>query len=247
MRELRVLVVEDEPDARRLLVDLLGASTGVAIVAACGDGLAAVAALRDHAVDVVFLDVQLPELDAFEVIETVGAARMPAIVFVTAHDEYAVRAFEVHALDYLVKPFSDARFAATLARVRDRLADRADDRVQALLEARARKHLLTRLGTRSIVIPIEDITWIEAQDYYVLVHTAGRSHLLRQSIRELDARLDPVAFARVNRSAIVNLDRVRELRRMRTGWTLTLVDGTELPVSRRRRDPLARLLRGRAA
>lgn len=244
--ELRVIVVEDEPAARRLLVKLLAAHADVSVVEQCRHGLQAVEAIAAHRPDLVFLDVKLPELDGFGVIERVGPAVMPPVVFVTAYDEFAVRAFDVHAFDYLVKPFSDARFEATLGRVRRRLAEAQAGKLRALLDddrADQLARFAVRVGTRSVVIPAREVAWIEAQDYYVLLHVGGASHLVRHSIRALESRLDARRFARINRSAIVNLDHVRQLERRSIGtWTVRLAHGIELQVSRRRRAAVGRLL-----
>jgi two-component system LytT family response regulator len=179
---------------------------------------------------------------------------MPPVVFVTAFDEFAIRAFDVHALDYLVKPFSDARFEFTLARARRRLvemdAPRLAAELRALLDARppapdgpaSLERFIVKLGNRTSVIPAAEVDWIEAQDYYVTLHAGGACHLHRRAIRSLEEELDPLAFVRIDRSAIVNLARVRTLRRRDGRWTVLLADGTELPVSRRRRELLLRRL-----
>jgi two-component system LytT family response regulator len=234
MTELRVVVVEDEPAARRLLVRLLSAHADIRVVGTCSHGLEAVSVIRLAAADLVFLDVKMPELDAFGVIEAVGEELMPPVVFITAFDDFAVRAFDVDAIDYLVKPFSDARFEATLERARRRLVERA---------AAGRHRFLVKLRSRSVVVASDEIDWIEAQDYYALLHVGAAAHLVRQSIRSLEARLDARRFTRINRSSIVNLDRVRQIDRRPDGsMTITLEGGSVLPVSRRRRDQLARLL-----
>jgi len=250
MSELRVLVADDEAPARRVLSRLLCAHDDVRVVAECADGLAAVEGIRNGRPQLVFLDVKMPELDGFEVIERVGVEAMPPVVFVTAFDEFAIRAFDVHALDYLVKPFSDARFEFMLARARRRLvemhAPRLAAELRALLDVRRRapkgpallERFLVKLGNRTSVIAAAEVDWIEAQDYYVTLHVGGAGHLHRQPIRSLEEELDPVAFVRIDRSAIVNLARVRELRRRDGRWTVLLADGTELPVSRRRRELL---------
>jgi two-component system, LytTR family, response regulator len=257
---LRVLVADDEAPARRVLVRLLEAHQDIHVVAECADGANAALRIRDVRPELIFLDVKMPELDGFEVIERVGVDAMPPVVFVTAFDDFALRAFDVRALDYLVKPFSDARFEATLLRARQRLvemdAPRLAAELRALLEARrslpdgggSLQRLLVKLGSRTSVIAADDIDWIEAQGYYVTLHVGGEAHLHRQPISSLEAELDPRAFARIDRSAIVNLARVRELRRRSDGrWVARLVDGTELPVSRRRREQLLqRLGPGRA-
>jgi two-component system LytT family response regulator len=255
MSQLRVLVADDEAPGRRVLSKLLASHDDIRVVAEAADGLTAVDQIRATRPQLVFLDVKMPELDGFDVIECVGVDDMPPVVFVTAFDAFATRAFDVHALDYLVKPFSDARFEFTLARARRRLvemdAPRLAAELRALLDARPRassgpaplERFLVKLGNRTSVITATEVDWIEAQDYYVTLHVAGTCHLHRQAIRSLEETLDPLSFARIDRSAIVNLARVRELRR-RGGnrWTVLLVDGTELPVSRRRRELLLRKL-----
>jgi two-component system LytT family response regulator len=246
MPELRVIVVEDEPAARRLLVNLLGRHADVRVIDECRHGRQAVASIERLRPDLVFLDVKMPELDGFGVIAQLGAETMPPVVFVTAFDEFAVRAFDVHALDYLVKPFSDARFEATLKRARQRLAESQATALRALLDD-DRGDLLTRfairIGARSVVLAARDVTWVEAHDYCVLLHASGATHVVRQSIRALEARLDPRRFARINRSAIVNLDHVRLLDRRAIGnWALILGDRTVLEISRRRRAAVARWL-----
>lgn len=260
MQKLRVLVADDEAPARRVLTRLLAAHRDIAVIAECADGAAAAACIRDERPGLIFLDVKMPELDGFEVVERVGVDAMPPVVFVTAFDDFALRAFDVRALDYLVKPFSDSRFEATLARARQRLiemdAPRLATELRALLDARrgspdesaSQQRFLVKLGSRTSVIAAGDIDWIEAQGYYVTLHVGGAAHLHRQPISSIEAELDPRAFARIDRSAIVNLARIRELRRRGDGrWVARLVDGTELPVSRRRREQLLqRLGPGRA-
>lgn len=255
MTSLRVLVADDEAPARRVLVRLLAAHPDIAVVAECADGAAAALRIGELRPDLIFLDVKMPELDGFEVIERVGVDAMPPVVFVTAFDDFAVRAFDVRALDYLVKPFSDARFEATLARARQRLveidAPRLAVELRELLDTRRStpdrrpplQRFLVKLGSRTSIIAAGEIDWIEAQGYYVTLHVGGAAHLHRQPISSIEADLDPCAFARIDRSAIVNLSRVRELRRRSDGrWVARLVDGTELPVSRRRREQLVQRL-----
>ena len=253
MRDVRALVVDDEPPARRGLARLLAAQPGVIVVGESKNGAEAVRAIRASCPDLVFLDVEMPGLDGFGVLRALEPGPLPLVVFVTAFDDYAVRAFEIHAVDYLVKPFSDRRFADTLARVRGRLdnatvaADAARRVVAALAEACVEPGpdaLVATTGRRSVVIRIADIDWIEAQDYCALVHTRGASYLLRKSIRALEQRLAPRGFVRIHRSAIVNLARVRELRRpAQCEWSVVLDDGTELPVSRRLRPVILRHVR----
>jgi two-component system, LytTR family, response regulator len=255
-----VLVADDEAPARRVLARLLAAHQDIDVVAECADGADTALRIHEQRPGLIFLDVKMPELDGFEVIERVGVDAMPPVVFVTAFDCFATRAFDVHALDYLVKPFSDARFEATLARARRRLAEidapRLAAELRALLDARrsapdesaSLQRFLVKLGNRTSIIAASEIDWIEAHGYYVTLHVGAAAHLHRQAISSLEAELDPRAFARIDRSAIVNLARVRELRRRSDGrWVARLVDGIELPVSRRRREQLLqRLGPGRA-
>jgi two-component system, LytTR family, response regulator len=265
--DIRVVIADDEPPARRGLVRMLGGHADIAIVGECSHGGEALHAIRTTRPDLVFLDVQMPVLDGFEVLRALGPEPLPLVVFITAFDEYAVRAFEIHAIDYLVKPFSDRRFADMLSRARQYLqqseAAAVAQRLAALLardpaagsapaagaDARETRDgadartasLVATTGRRSVVVPIADIDWIEAQDYCVLVHAGKASHLLRESIRTLADRLAPHHFVRVHRSALVNLARVRELRRPPQGeWILVLHGGVELPVSRRLRPVVTR-------
>lgn len=257
MLEIRALVVDDEPPARHGLTRMLAAHRDITVVGESRNGSEAVRAIRATRPDLVFLDVEMPGLDGFGVLRALAPGPVPLIVFVTAFDDYAVRAFEVHAIDYLIKPFSDRRFADTLARARQQLqhvaATDAARRLSALLSAPLAEPeprvepradtLLVTTGRRSVVIAIAEIDWIEAQDYCVLVHIAQTSYLLRDSIRKLEPRLAAHGFVRVHRSALVNRARVRELRRpTQRDWSLVLDDGTELPVSRRLRPELQRQL-----
>lgn len=238
------------------------------MVGECRDGREALRALATLAPDLVFLDIQMPGLDGLQLIRVHGVERMPAVVFVTAHDEFAVRAFETQALDYLVKPLSEARFRAMIARVRERM--RVTDavtlarRLSALLASEAARvarpaetaHPRAAIhGTARIVVPTEtgdllvdahDIDWVEAEDYHVCLHVGPERHRMRESLSALESRLDPAQFVRIHRSAIVRLDRVRELRLDATAASeasVVLRDGTRLPVSRRRLAQVKALLR----
>jgi two-component system LytT family response regulator len=265
---IRALIVDDEPLARRGIRQLLEANDDVEIVGECRNGHETLAALDTLAPDLVFLDVQMPELDGFEVVRARGTARMPYVIFVTAYDEFAVQAFETHALDYLVKPVNEARFAAALDRARERMrfaealeltrrigdllaahdrrgahgeGDDISTRGSSLLPAR---RLIVPTTTGELVLDIEEIDWIQAEDYYAAVHARGRRHLIRESLASLEERLDPDRFVRVHRSAIVRLDRVREIRSAGPGESvLILRDGTRVPVSRRRREQVTELIR----
>jgi two-component system LytT family response regulator len=247
---LRALIVDDEAVARRRLRRLLQREADIRVVAEAADGRAAVQAIRDQSPDVVFLDVQMPELDGFGVVAELGS-RAPAIVFVTAYDEYALRAFEVHALDYLLKPFTPERFADTVARLRARHAgsDPAGPaRLAALVEhLAARPHYLSRVparvGGRIRVLDMREIDCIIAAGNYVRLMAAGREHLLRETMDGLLGELDPEQFVRIHRSAIVRIDRVRELTPLPSGdYSVVLRDGTTLTLSRTYRDRVGLVL-----
>jgi two-component system, LytTR family, response regulator len=221
----RVAIVDDEPPARHTLRLLLAPHQDFEIVAECGHGQEAIAAIRSDALDVLFLDVQMPGMDGFDVLRTVGVDAVPALVFVTAYDRYALQAFETHALDYLLKPFSDERFAEVLARLRKRLHERSlaatGRRLSALLESRrpqaGPRQLVVRDAGRTLVIPYDDIVWIEAEDYYACVHTRERRTLVRLPLKTLADELDAARFVRVHRSAIVNVSCVREVEPLASG------------------------------
>ena len=249
---LRVLVVDDEPLARSGLAALARRDPELEIVGECGDGLAAVDAIQRLAPDLVLLDVQMPELNGFEVLQQLPPARLPAVVFVTAYDQFAVKAFEVHALDYLVKPFDDDRFADAMRRVKSALRgpdlDRLSRRLLALLGQlppgagttdRYLSRLVIRTGGRVLFVRTPEIDWIEAADYCVKLHVQGKTHLLRESMSALEHRLDPAHFFRVHRSAIVNLERITELQPLFKGEQIVLLqDGTRLKLSKSRRADL---------
>ncbi|MCE9667951.1 LytTR family DNA-binding domain-containing protein [Myxococcus stipitatus] len=263
MSELRVLLVDDEPLARRGLRHALARHPDVVVGGECRDGREAVAAIRELRPHLVFLDVQMPELDGFGVIREVGVERMPAVVFITAHDAFAVRAFDVHAVDYLVKPFADERFDEAMQRVRQRLrqgeAVELGRKLAALLAdtsgataasasapgtaPESLERLMVRVGTRSVLVPAADIDWVEADDYCVTLHVGREEHVLRESLAALETRLGPERFVRIHRSAIVNVERIRELHHASpTETVVVLEDGQRLRVSRSRREALERRL-----
>jgi two-component system LytT family response regulator len=242
---LKVVVVDDEPIAREGLRALLAADRDVEVVAECGDGASAVEAIRRTRPDIVFLDVQMPDVDGFDVLCALAGEPLPAVVFVTAYDKYALRAFDVHAVDYLLKPFHDERFAEALARAKARRGEDMTGRIARLLDERKPKvmRVLVKTSGRVLFLRADEIDWIEAADYYVKLHVAGKVHMLRESMAALEARLDPELFFRVHRSAIVNLERVRELQPYsRREHVLVLRDGTRLRLTRSRRERLASLL-----
>ena len=239
--KIRVLVADDEPLARRGVRQLLARHEDMVVVGETRNGPETLRALDALTPDLLFLDVQMPEMNGFEVLRARGADRMPAVVFVTAHDQFAVRAFEAHALDYLVKPLNVARFETAVGRVREllRLTKAAGlaERLAALLASHAER-LVVPTAAGELVIPAGDIDWISADDYYACLHVGAKSFLLRESLASLETRLDPRRFTRIHRSAIVQIDRVRTLR----ADEVVLRDGTRVPVSRRRRAALERLL-----
>ena len=255
---LRVVVADDEPIGRQRLVRLLQAEPETDVVAACADGAEAVEAIREHAPDVVLLDIQMPHLDGFEVVAALGGAQHPAIIFVTAHDQYAVRAFEVHAFDYLLKPVDRDRLRQAVGRAVLKAEPmppaRASGRVLALLEelsardrARDRDRLVVRTPERAIFLRTETIDWIEAAGKFVHLHVGRAVHALRESMAELEQELDSARFLRISRSAIVNLDRIQEVQPWFQGdYVLILSDGTRLTSTRGYRENMRRLL-GRSA
>jgi two-component system LytT family response regulator len=254
---IRVLIVDDEPLARDGVRLLLEKDSDFRIIGECGDGRDAVAAIKKNQPDLVFLDVQMPELDGFGVLRALSPDQLPMVVFVTAFDKYALPAFDAHALDYLVKPIEPARFQKTLARikqtVRDRRAGELTDRLVNLLQditvpeqtatGPAGDRLAIKDGERIYFVRTHDIDWIEAADNYVNLHTGQTTHLMRATLSSLAERLDPKHFVRIHRSTIVNIERVAELRQHFQGeYIVILHDGTRLKLSRGYRDKLTALL-----
>jgi two-component system LytT family response regulator len=240
---MKVAIVDDEPLARLGIRQLLAKHTDVEVAGEARDGREAAALLARERVDVVFLDVQLPEADGFEVLRALPASAPPYVIFVTAFDTFAVKAFDAHALDYLVKPVQATRFDEAVARARIRLSlDAARSRSEALARRLAEREarpsrLAFHTGSAELIAAPDDVTWIEADDYYAAVHVHGRRHLVRESLAALEARLDPQRFVRVHRSAIVNLAHVVEVRGGAHGEAAAVLrDGRTILVSRRRRD-----------
>lgn len=233
---MKVLIVDDEPLARQTVRMLVESDRELRIVGECS-GIDAVEMIAREKPDLLFLDIQMPEVDGFDVIERAGADVVPAVIFVTAYDEYALRAFEVHALDYLLKPFDDRRFFAAVSR--------AKERVRARTTPCYARRFCVRTREKVLFVKAEEIDWIEAADYYVSFHIGGRAYLLRQTMQELERQLDPAKFVRVHRSAIVNIERVQELHPLFRGdGMLVLQDGTRLRLSRARREEFERRLAG---
>jgi two-component system LytT family response regulator len=268
VRKIRIVIADDEPLARGYLRSLLSDQADCEIVAECGDAETTVAAIAEHDPDLVFLDVQMPGRDGFSVIERVGSDTMPHTVFVTAHDQYAIPAFERHALDYLLKPFSEERFRDALARVREQLRLQHDaawsQKLRGVLGSvlddtshddgtqpsagvaspgKRLERLPVKVAGRVILVKVEDIDWIEAADYYVNLHCGRDVHLLRETMHALEAQLDPRTFIRIHRGSMININRVKEIVTVRSGGhRVILKDGTPLTLSRRRKKDVERLL-----
>jgi two-component system, LytTR family, response regulator len=252
VQKIRTIIVDDEPLARRGIRAQLEEESDFEIIAECRNGLEAVAAIQKEAPDLVFLDVQMPELDGFGVLETLGSEQLPTVIFVTAYDRYALRAFEVHALDYMLKPLDPERFAQTLERARLQI-ERKDirdlnRRLQTLLDdlKAATKHadrLVIKAGGRIVFLNVSEIDWIEAADNYVRLHVGRESHLMRETLSNLEKRLDPIRFARVHRSTIINVQRIKELYPLFRGeYEIVLKDGTRVSSGRNYRERLQELL-----
>ncbi len=231
---VRVLVVDDEPLARQVAVEYLAACEGVTVAGECANGYEAVKAVSDAMPDVLLLDVQMPKLSGFDVLELIGPG--PAVIFATAHDEYALKAFEVHAVDYLLKPFSQQRLADAILRARERLAARAAspaDSLRAALRAVRVERVLVRDGGKVFIVPVDTLEYAQAQDDYVLLHAQGRNLLKEQPISSLEAQLDPARFVRIHRSWLVNLAHLsRTELEAKDRRVAVLRDGTRLPISR---------------
>jgi two-component system LytT family response regulator len=251
--KIKTLIVDDEPLARRNLRVLLEQDPQIEIVDECRNGHEAVQAINTHSPDLIFLDIQMPEMDGFDVLGRVGPEQIQAIIFVTAFDQYALKAFEVHALDYLLKPFDDERFVRALERAKSQIAaseiDKLSQRLLALLEDRKTERrdsdasYLTRLmiktSNRMMLLKIDEIDFIEADGNYAKLHAGKKTHLLREKMNDLEGRLDPAKFVRIHRSIIVNLDRIKEMHPHFNGdYIVVLDDGRQLRLSRSRRENL---------
>jgi two-component system, LytTR family, response regulator len=255
---VRVVVADDEPIGRQRLIRLLQAEPDTEIVAACADGEEAVEAIREHLPDVVLLDIQMPQLDGFEVVAALGEAQQPSVIFVTAHDQYALRAFEVRAFDYLLKPVEADRLRLAMDRATSTQQRSAQGsvtrRILTLLEemnarerGRGRDRLVVRTPERAFFLRADSVDWIEAAGKVVHLHVGRTVHALRESMAELEQELDPTRFVRVSRSVIVNLDRIQEIQPWFQGdYVLILADGTRLTSTRGYRDNMRKLL-GRSA
>ena len=243
---LTTIIADDEPLARERLRFLLSSDEEICVVGECRNGREVIAALKERRIQVLFLDIQMPGRGGFEVIEQVGSAHMPVTVFVTAHNQHAVRAFEVQALDYLTKPVEPERLQATLARVKERVASSAalsnQEQLKSVLESLANgagakrdypKRLLVPGGRKDSFVNVDEIEWIEAADYYCCLHVGAKSLMLRETIKQLAETLDPEKFVRIHRSIIVNVDRVQEIfREGRSEGSVCLTNGQRLKMSK---------------
>jgi two-component system LytT family response regulator len=251
-KPIRVLLVDDEPLAREMIREMLKDDSESEIVGECVNGREAIEAIQEHDPDLIFLDVQMPEIGGFEVLEALKSVHVPHVIFVTAYDQYAVRAFEVHALDYLLKPFDSERFDSAWRRAKSHIISarngEMDQRILAILEelkagSKYLERLVIKSGGRVFFLDTDDIDWIEAEGNYVSVHTGKKSHLLRETISSLEAQLDPKKFLRIHRSSIIKIDRIKELQPWFHGeYRVILMDGTQLTLSRNYRENLQEAL-----
>lgn len=246
---IRVLIVDDEPLARQSVALVLAGDPELSVIGGCA-GADAVAAIREDKPDLLVLDVQMPEVDGFDVVAAIGVDAVPAIVFVTAYDQYAVRAFDVHAVDYVLKPFDDRRLLAAIARAKQRIAAATapGERLVALLADRERtrtyvQRFFVRSRDKTVIVDARDVDCLEAADDYVELHVGDAVHILRERLADLEQRLDPARFVRIHRSTIVNLTRVREIHPLVRGDALVMLDGgAAFRCSRSRRPELERRL-----
>ena len=253
--KIRTLIVDDEPLARRNLRLLLEKDSDIEILDECRDGREAVKAINTHSPDLIFLDIQMPELDGFDVLARVGPEHIQAIIFVTAFDKYALKAFDVHALDYLLKPFDDERLANALRRAKSQIEareiNRLSKRLIALLEERESERkssirqanyltrVMIKVSGRVMLLKVDEVDFIEADGNYVKLHVRQKAHLLREKMHDLESQLDPEKFVRIHRSVIVNLDRIKEMHPHFNGdYMVVLEDGRQLRLSRSRRENL---------
>lgn len=253
METIKVLIIDDEVLARKRIRNLLSSHSDITIAGECANGLAALDAIHTQTPDLIFLDVQMPDLDGFGVLHRLDPASLPLVIFVTAYDHYALQAFEVHALDYLLKPFDDERFESALQQARQHLRrkqfDTVDERLQALLATFPRssgpwpERLAVKSAGRIIFLNTADISWIEGAGVYVRLYSPGGTHLVRERMNTLEKQLSPQRFVRIHRSTIVNLDYIRELHPHDHGeYLVILKDGTELRLSRGYRNKLPAIL-----
>ena len=246
--KIRALIVDDEPLARRRIKSLLAHDQSFEVIGECSDGYKAVTSISELNPDLVFLDVQMPAMDGFEVIKTISAEQMPTVIFVTAYDQYALKAFEVNALDYLLKPFDRRRFQKTLERakamIRGLKNGNVNNQLLSLLDDLRREQnipdrFIIKSGGRVVFLRVEEIDWMSTVGNYVRLQVGRDSHLMRETMTGMESKLDPVSFMRIHRSTIVNLDRVKEVQPWAKGeYVVIMRDGTRLIMSRRYRERL---------
>ena len=254
--KIRTLIVDDEPLARERVKRFLRDEKDVSIIGECGNGADAVKAIRSERPDLVFLDIQMPEKNGFEVIRSLDGKQLPTVVFVTAYDQYALQAFDVHALDYLLKPFNRDRFQRAVDRAREQIDDRRrgdlDERLTSLIEnLKTDKKYLDRLVVKTVgrvfFLKTDEIDWIEAAGNYVRLHVGRESHMIRETMNGIETKLDPAKFIRIHRSTVVHIDRIKELHPMFSGdYAVMLRDGTELALSRNYRERFLELFGNQA-
>lgn len=243
---IRTIVVDDEPLAREKLLGFLESEPDFQVIRECRDGAEALAAIESERPDLVFLDVQMPELDGFEVLDRLDRARLPAVIFVTAYDRYALKAFEVHAVDYLLKPFDRERFKTALARAREQQQiDTMKEKLEDLLDQRAKypDRMEVKTSGRVVILKVTEIDWVDAAGNYVKIHAGPETLTLRETMGGIEKRLDPNLFMRIHRSTIVNIERIRELQQQFHGdYVVVLKSGQRLTLSRSYREKMQRLL-----
>jgi two-component system LytT family response regulator len=251
-RPIRALVIDDEPLARAFILEMLREDSEVEIIGECPNGLNAIEAIQKHTPDLIFLDVQMPEIGGFAVLEALTPEQMPFVIFVTAYDQYAVRAFEVNALDFLLKPFDRKRFKIAWQKAKTQIqrerTELLDQRILSLLkdlkaEPKYLERLVLKNNGRIFFLETDEVDWIEAEGNYVSVHSGQKSYLLRDTISGLETQLDPKKFLRIHRSAIVQLEKIQELQPLFHGdYRVIMRNGTELTLSRNYRDRLQEAL-----
>ncbi|HLA94842.1 MAG TPA: LytTR family DNA-binding domain-containing protein [Pyrinomonadaceae bacterium] len=243
---IKTLIVDDEPLARERVKRFLRDEGDIELIGECGNGVDAVAAIKEKKPDLVFLDIQMPEKNGFEVIKSLNGKSLPTVIFVTAYDQYALQAFDVHALDYLLKPFTRERIHRAVSRAREQIENRRignlDERLVSLIaDLKSEKKYLERLVVKSVgrvfFLKIDEIDWIEAAGNYVKLHVGRESHMIRETMNGIEAKLDPDKFLRIHRSTVVHIDRIKELQPMFSGdYAVILRDGGELALSRNYRE-----------
>jgi len=243
---ISALIVDDEPLARKRIKRLLGQEPDIAVIKECSSGRDAITAIQESCPDLLFLDIQMPGIGGFEVLQAISDGQMPAIIFTTAYDQHALRAFEVHALDYLLKPFKQERFKEAVQRARSQLAQNRPSEVDRGLKTLIEKlhaqqnhlsHFMVKSCSRVVIVKAAEVDWIESAANYALLHVGDKTHIIRETMRDLQSKLCPKTFQRVSRAAIVNLERVKELQPMGKGrYVVILTNGKQLTMSRGIRD-----------